>query len=108
MSTWVFDTETLPNRTLLSAKCIETGEWFDIWRHEQDAVEKLRYFIAKDNKTFVGFNSIYFDDVIVSAFCAGRSELEIKRIADDLIVNRTPYWEAYKKFHLTLTSPLGQ
>jgi len=100
MSTWVFDTETLPNRTLLSAKCIETGEWFDIWRHEQDAVEKLRYFIAKDNKTFLGFNSIYFDDVIVSAFCAGRSELEIKRIADDLIVNRTPYWEAYKKFHL--------
>ena len=100
MSTWVYDTETLPNRTLLSAKCIETGDWFDVWRHEKDAVSKLNDFIKEGDKTFVGFNSIYFDDVIVAAFCAGRTELEIKRIADDLIVNRTPYWEAYKKYHL--------
>lgn len=100
MTTWVYDTETLPNRTLLSAKCVESGEWFDIWRHEDDAVEKLRHFISTGDKTFIGFNSIYFDALIVSAFCAGRQEMEIKRIADDLIVNRTPYWEAFKKFHL--------
>ena len=61
---------------------------------------KLIDFIKEDNKTFVGFNSIYFDDLIVSAWCAGRNEKEIKRIADDLIINRTMYWEAYDKFHL--------
>ena len=100
MSTWVFDTETLPNRTLFSAKCVETKERFDIWRHEENSVGTLLNFISTENKTFVGFNSIYFDSVIVSAFCAGRKEIEIKRIADDLIVNRTPYWEAYKKYLL--------
>ena len=100
MTTWVYDTETLPNRTLLSAKCVETGEWFDVWRHEANAVDKLKSFLEHGKKTLVGFNSIYFDDVIVAAFCAGRNEGQIKQIADDLIVNRTPYWEAYKKFHL--------
>ncbi len=100
MSTWVFDTETLPNRTLFSAKCVETKERFDIWRHEENSVGTLLNFISTEKKTFVGFNSIYFDSVIVSAFCAGRREIEIKRIADDLIVNRTPYWEAYKKYLL--------
>lgn len=100
MSTWVFDTETLPNRTLFCAKNIETGEWFDIWRHENNAPERLKLFVQQSDTTFIGFNSKSFDNVIVSAFCAGRTEMEIKRIADNLIVNRVPYWEAMRKFHL--------
>jgi len=40
MATWAFDTETLPNRTLFCAKNVETGEWFDIWRHQPGAPEK--------------------------------------------------------------------
>ena len=100
MSTWVFDTETLPNRTLLSAQCVETGEWFDVWRHEYDAVGKLREFIMEPDSTFVGFNSLSFDNVVVAAFAAGRDETQIKTIANDLIENRTPHWAAYRKYHL--------
>ena len=59
MTTWVYDTETLPNRTLLSAKCVETGEWFDVWRHESNAVDKLKSFLEHGKKTLVGFNRIY-------------------------------------------------
>ena len=79
MNTWVFDTETLPNKTLFCAKCLATGEWFDLWRDENNSVTKLIDFIKEDNKTFVGFNSIYFDDLIVSAWCAGRNEKEITK-----------------------------
>jgi hypothetical protein len=100
MSTWAFDTETLPNRTLFCAKNIETGEWFDLWRHEAGAPEKLKSFINSNVETLVGFNSRSFDNVIVAAFCAGRSEIEIKRIADDVINNRLRYWEAMRKFDL--------
>jgi hypothetical protein len=100
MSTWAFDTETLPNRTLFCAKNIETGEWFDLWRHETDAPEKLKFFINSTAETLIGFNSRSFDNVIVAAFCAGRSEIEIKRIADDVINNRLRYWEAMRKFDL--------
>lgn len=100
MGTWVFDTETLPNRTLFCAKNIDTGEWVDIWRHEPGSVEKLAQFVQQPDTTFVGFNNRSFDNVVVAAFCKGRTELEIKRIADDVIVNRVPYWQAMRKFGL--------
>jgi hypothetical protein len=100
MSTWVFDTETLPNRTLFCAKNVDTGEWFDLWRHEPDAPTQLERFLQQSGATFVGFNSKSFDNVVVAAFCAGRSEIEIKRIADDIITNRVAPWVAMRRFSL--------
>lgn len=95
-----FDTETLPNRTLFRAKCLETGERFGVWRHEQGSPEKLMSFVSQSGCTFIGFNNKSFDNVIVAAFCLGRNELEIKRIADDLISNRLSSWKALKKYSL--------
>jgi hypothetical protein len=100
MTTWVFDTETMPNRTLFCAKNVDTGEWFDIWRHEPDAPQRLKLFVTQSDATFVGFNNKEFDNVIVSAFCAGRTEMEIKRIADDIIVNHVRSWVSMRKFGL--------
>ena len=100
MATWVFDTEIVPNRTLFCAKNLDTGEWFDIWRHELDAPARLFRFIEQGDATFVGFNNKEFDNVIVSAFCAGRTELEIKRIADDIINNGVRHWVSMRKFGL--------
>ena len=100
MTTWVFDSETLPNRTLICFKNTDTGEWFDIWRHEPDAVNRCKQFLSQPDAVFVGFNSKSFDNVIVSAFALGRTEMEIKRIADDLIINRVPHWNAFRKHGL--------
>lgn len=100
MSTWVFDTETLPNRTLFCAKNVETGAWFDLWRHEDGAPARLSKFVQQPGATFIGFNNRFFDNVVVAAFCLGRSELEIKRIADDLIVTDTAPWVAMRKYNL--------
>lgn len=100
MATWVFDTETMPNRTLFCAKNIDTGEWFDLWRHEPDAPARLLRFVEQEATTFVGFNNHEFDNVIVSAFCAGRTEMEIKRIADDIINNSVKSWVSMRKFGL--------
>lgn len=105
MSTWVFDTEILPNRTLFCAKCVETGEWFDLWRHEDDAPNRLRKFLHQPDSTFIGFNNKSFDNVIVSAFCKGRTEIEIKRISDDIITNRLASWNAMRKYGLTHIIP---
>jgi len=100
MTTWVFDMETLPNRTLFCAHNPDTGAWFDLWRHDERAAERLTAFLQQEGATYIGFNNRSFDDVVASAFCAGRSELEMKRIADDLIGNRTPFWTAYNKYGL--------
>jgi hypothetical protein len=100
MSTWVFDTETLPNRTLFCALNADSGEWFDLWRHEPEAPARLREFLQQPDATFVGFNSREFDNVVVAAFCAGRSESEIKRIADAIINQRLAPWAALRQFML--------
>ena len=101
MSTWVFDLETVPNRTLFCAKNVDTGEWFDVWRHEHGAPARLKDFVRQPDTTFVGFNSKEFDNVIVAAFCAGRTEIEIKRLADHIIVNGVRPWVAMRQFSLS-------
>lgn len=100
MSTWVFDTETLPNRTLFRAKNAETGERWGVWRHEPRAPERLTAFVQQSGATFVGFNNRSFDDVVVAAFCLGRSEGDIKLLANDIIENRLQAWAALRKFGL--------
>lgn len=100
MATWCYDTEVLPNRTLFCAKNMETGEWFDLWRHEPDSPARLRKFVQQPGATFIGFNSNSFDNLIVAAWCAERTEMEIKRIGDDIITNRLNQWAAYQKFGL--------
>ena len=100
MATFVFDSETLPNYTLVSFKDVDTGEYTRFRRNEVDAPARLAAFLAQPDCTFVGFNSLAFDAVILAAFCAGRSESDIKRIANDLIENRLQPWAAMRKYGL--------
>lgn len=100
MPTFVFDTETYRNRTLFCAQNVDTGEWFDVWRHEPNAPARLKAFLTQPDATFIGFNNRDFDNVVVAAFCNTRSEFEIKRIADDIIKNRLAPWNAMRKFML--------
>lgn len=100
MSTFVFDSETLPNYTLVSFKDVDTGEYTRFRRNEADAPARLSSFLAQPDCTFVGFNSLAFDAVILAAFCSGRSESDIKRIANDLIENRLQPWAAMRKYGL--------
>lgn len=99
MRTFVFDIETLPNYTLVSFKDIESKEYFRFRRNEPDAVERLSAFLKPEN-TYIGFNSKSFDEIILAAFLAGRKEIEMKRIADDIIINRLSPWNAYTKHSL--------
>jgi len=98
--TFVFDSETLNNYTLFAFKNVDTGEYWRVRRHEARAPERLMAFLHQPDSTFVGFNNKSFDDVIASAFCVGRTEPEIKRIANDVIENRLQPWAARRKYSL--------
>jgi len=100
MPTFVFDSEVLPNHTLFRFKDIETGERVGFVRAESDAPKRLNDFINRRDTTLIGFNNKSFDDVVLAAFVAGRSELEIKRIANDVIENRLAPWVARRKYSL--------
>lgn len=105
MPTIVFDTETLPNRTLFCALNVDTGEWFDLWRHEPRAVERLYEYIRQPDATFVAFNNRSFDNLIVAGWCAGYDEGAIKRLANDIIENRLSPWAAVRKYNLVEVIP---
>lgn len=104
MSTHVFDSEVLPNYTLFRFKDIETGERHGFVRSEPDAPERLRAFTCQPDMTLIGFNNKSFDDIILAAFIAGRTEMEIKRIANDVIENRLAPWIALRKYSLNAVS----
>lgn len=99
MRTFVFDAETLPNYTVFGFKDIESGEVLQFRRNEAGSVERLKEFVHGGH-TFIGFNNREFDDVILAAFCRGRNSIEMKRIADDIIVNRLSPWQAYNRHSL--------
>lgn len=98
--TYVFDSEVLPNYTLISFKDIDTGEYTRFRRSEPRAPERLKLFMTQPGATFVGFNSKSFDAPVVYAFCAGCTEAEIKRIANDIISSRMQPWDAMRKYSL--------
>lgn len=96
----MFDSETLNNYTLISFKDIDTGEYTRFRRSEPYAPQRLKLFMTQPGATFVGFNSKSFDVLVVYAFCAGRTEAEIKRIANDIISSRMQPWDAMRKYSL--------
>jgi len=100
MSTYVFDSETLPNYTLVAFKNVDTRERARFRRNVPGDPGRLAQFLAQPGATFVGFNSLPFDAVILAAFCSCKSEAEIKRIANDLIENRLQPWVAMRKYGL--------
>ncbi len=105
MPTIVFDVETLPNRSLFCALNVDTGEWFDLWRHEGRAVERLYEYVRQPDATFVAFNNRSFDNLIVAGWCAGYDEAAIKRLANDIIENRLSPWAAVRKYNLVEVIP---
>ena len=100
MPTFVFDAETYINYAMFGFKNVDTREVWQVRRCEERAPERLRSFLIQPDATFVGFNNKSFDDVIAAAFVAGRSESDIKRLANDLIENRLQPWAARRKYNL--------
>lgn len=100
MPTLIYDFETLPNYTVVGFKDIDTGVVTQFRRNEPMSAAKLSAFVHRPDVTLVGFNNKAFDDVILAAYCAGRTESDMKRIANDLIANRLPWWQALRKYSL--------
>ena len=105
MPTFVFDLETLSNRSLFCALDVDSGVYFDLWRHEPGAVERLRDFVRQPDSTFIGFNNKFFDNLVCAGWAQGYDEGAIKRLANDIIENRLSPWAAARKYNLVEVIP---
>jgi hypothetical protein len=91
--TFIFDTEVYVNCTLFCAQEIDTGERVHVWLDDMLAVSFLREFVEQPGHEFIGFNSAYYDDVIVNAWISGCSSERIKSLSNQLIDERVAPWK---------------
>ena len=77
----------------------ETGEERMVEIGEEGYLYKLRE-ILDEGFTLVGFNSDSFDMPVTAAILAGKSEAEVKRIANTIIEQEISPWKAYRQFGL--------
>lgn len=101
-----FDIECYINYCEIKLMCMKTGKvaWIRLFNDELSgsftSKEELRDFINRKSVQLIGFNSIGYDMVILTAFLQGKGNSKLKEISDDIIVNRTPWWTIYRKHKL--------
>ena len=94
----VFDTEIIGTNKpvfLLCVKIIETGEKFALWHHRRGHVKAAIDLFNREDLTWVSFNGIKFDAPLIAAWVAGRTALEIKQLANQMITERLMPWTVY-------------
>jgi hypothetical protein len=77
MATIVYDAEVFPHNWMFGFKIIETQEYIQIW----DDFKEIKEFIKehKENNFFIGFNSKFYDDIIMDTVLAGKNPYEISQ-----------------------------
>lgn len=60
----------------------------------------LKSFLQNKNNTFVSFNGINFDAVMIDAYLKGYNTEQIKKICNFIIEEGKPHWITRKKFKL--------
>ena len=99
----IFDSELIGTEKphfLIKVKIHETAERFTFWHHKKGHTAKFERMLARDDLTWVGFNSENFDRPLIAAAVAGYDELDLKQIAQAIIDEEMRSWETYREFNL--------
>lgn len=96
------DIECYINYFLVKFKHHATGRCKSYTKNAKSTIdrEKLRSFIKNPKYTFVSFNGIYYDQLMLIAAIEGFSLKQLKELSDDIIVNNFKYWDAFDKYSL--------
>ena len=77
MATIVYDAEVFPYNWMFGFKILETQEYIQIW----DDFKEIKEFIKrnKEDNFFIGFNSKFYDDIIMDTVLAGKNPYEMSQ-----------------------------
>lgn len=93
----VYDTEVYPNMFMFKGRVLHNRNLITIRDDTPEARILLRETLAAPC-TFVSFNGIKFDVPVMSAFLAGKSSEEVKRIANAIIEQELQPWDVERRF----------
>lgn len=98
--TIIYDTELLGGKFLFKGRVKENRNVITIWGDDPDAIPRLRE-VVESGCTFVSYNGIKFDEIIIGAVLAGLPYAKLKRIANALIHDEVRHWEIRKMYGLS-------
>lgn len=96
----VFDCEVYKNYTLAMFKNPETGKIVSFESFNDSGIDRRRLAAFMSRHTFVGFNSLNYDNLIIRAMIGGYTNEQVKRLSDSIIENSDPHWITSRKFDL--------
>ena len=106
MKDYLFDIECYINYFEVKFRSYDTGAIKSLMMFEDDitgdfTIETLESFVRNKNVRLVGFNSMNYDMVMLSAFLSGKNNQYLKRISDFIVKSGKPHWQTYKNFDLS-------
>lgn len=100
----IYDCEVYRNYLLIMFMNPESGKIRYYEKHNNDdsktdlSLKALKAIVS--NKTLVGFNSINYDDLILSLALSGINNESLKRLSDQIITTGDPHWLTRKKVQI--------
>lgn len=93
----VLDIECYRNYFCAQTKDMATGEvhWFPMYEGRALDIPALKALLSR--YTIYTFNGIGYDLPMLTLALAGKDNSTLKDAGDDIIVNKTPWWELYRK-----------
>lgn len=97
----IYDCEVYRNYLLIMFMNPESGKIRYYEKHNNDdsktdlSLKALKAIVS--NKTLVGFNSINYDDLILSLALSGAKNESLKRLSDQIITTGDPHWLTRRK-----------
>lgn len=99
-----FDVEVFCNYLLFKFQNIKTKQirFLEVFngKEKTDLPVSLRAFLTNKNNTFISFNGISFDAVMIDSYMAKHTTRQTKQICDYIIKEGSPHWITRKKYKL--------
>jgi hypothetical protein len=97
----IFDTEIIGLENPVFLVCVkikETGEKFSFWGHQKSDLKKLLALLQNPDLTWVGFNSINFDQPLINAALCEYDVHTLKEIAQAIIAQNLKPWHIQRQW----------
>lgn len=72
----------------------------DLFSGDFKSRDEVLTFMRSRQRQFIGFNSGGYDMIIMTGFLSNKGNEVLKRMSDDIIVRRIPWWNVYKRHNV--------
>lgn len=103
----ILDTECFPNYWLLSALDYDTGEIQNFELFPGKPLDKKSLISLLRSDTIVTFNGNNYDIPVLTYALAGKSNVEIKKLSDEIVLSGKPSWQIIQERNIQIPTSIN-